>query len=78
MSNELKSLENRCATCDYWAGDKKKAKSMFAENPVSMHLTKGWPDDGDCKIDYKFTRTIYSGDASIEIKFDAKCGKHGV
>lgn len=74
MSDKLESLEHRCATCTYWAGDKKKANTMFAENPVSMHLTEGWPDDGECKIHYESINTRVDGYAYVEIKFDANFG----
>ena len=77
MSNKLKSvesLENKCATCAYWAGDKIKAKTMFAENPKSMHLAEGWPHDGECRIDHKFMATEVRGNAFVEVVFDANFG----
>ena len=74
MNNPIDSLVMRCATCRYWQGDKEKAEAMFEENPISMDLYKGWPDDGACGIDYEFLNTEIHGDARVSNDFDANFG----
>ena len=70
--NEL--LVMRCATCKCWQGDKKKALKMCEENPLSMDLFKGWPDDGSCGIAYEWLNTEIRGNATAENKVDANFG----
>jgi hypothetical protein len=74
MSNPIYSLDRRCATCKHWQGDKEKAVAMFEEDPLSMDLSKGWPDDGACGIDYEFLNTEINGDATVTNGFDANFG----
>lgn len=68
------ALVMRCATCKYWQGDKEKALKMYAENPLSMDLFKGWPDDGSCGIDYEWLNTEIHGDAIADNTVDANFG----
>jgi len=73
MTDEI-SLEGKCAKCAYWCGSKKESNKMFLENPLSMHLTKGWPNSGECKISYEFLNFNIDGDAIVEVEFDANFG----
>jgi len=70
----VERLVMRCATCKYWQGDKEKAIKMFNENPVSMDLYKGWPNDGNCGIEYEWLNTEVSGDAAVYNTVDANFG----
>lgn len=64
----------RCASCRYWKGDKDKAKSLFEENPISMDLLNGWPNSGDCSVDYEWLKTEICGDASVTHEVPANFG----
>ena len=70
----LESLNNRCATCKYWQGDKEMAAAMFAENITSMDLFEGWPSSGGCGISYEWLSIDIYGDASVSIEVDANFG----
>jgi len=72
--NEVDTLVRRCATCCHWQGDKEKATELFEENPLSMDLFKGWPNDGDCRIDYEFLNVEIHGNATASNTFDANFG----
>ena len=67
-------LAMRCATCRYWQGDKEKAEALFAENPVSMDLFKGWPNSGACGIAYEWLETEIHGDACVSQELPANFG----
>lgn len=74
MTTELDTLVRRCATCKHWQGDKDKAAAMFAENPTSMDVDRGWPDDGACSKDYDFLEVQTVGDAYTNVYFYANFG----
>jgi len=75
MAKETLSLEGRCATCTHWQGDKKEAARMLKDDPISMDLFKGWPNDAVCGIDYEWLNTdIECGDARVIFTVDANFG----
>lgn len=74
MIGKNEHFSMRCATCKYWRGDKEKAMRMYTENPVSMDLYDGWPDDGVCVIDYQWLNTEINGDAVARNTVDANFG----
>ena len=68
------SLIMRCATCRYWQGDKATAMRLFKDNESSMNLFKGWPNSGDCGIDYEWLETEVHGDATVSHEVPANFG----
>ncbi len=74
LAVDLQRLVMRCFTCKYWDGDKEKAMKQFEENPISMDLFKGWPEDGRCGIDYEWLNIDINGDACVDKTVDANFG----
>ena len=70
----MKPLINRCATCRHWQGDKAKALAAFKENPVSMDLDKGWPNNGECAKSYDWSDFEIVGHAYVEVELNANFG----
>ena len=71
----VESLEKRCWKCQYWGGDKKKVEQNFKNNPISMDLTKGWPEYGKCSQANEWADIeISGGDAFVELTVSANFG----
>ena len=71
---EKDDFEGRCISCMYWTGDKEKAVSRHADNPISSDLFKGWPEPGNCNISYEWLYIHAHGDASVTIEVDSNFG----
>lgn len=70
----MNSLKGHCATCRHWEGDKEGAMLLFKENPMSMDLHNGWPNEGDCGKSYLFLNLYITGNATVETAVDANFG----
>ena len=66
--------EEHCVTCKYWQGDKEISISNYLENPVSMDLEAGWPEDGECWSDHAWFHIEVLGDATAKLVVDANFG----
>lgn len=74
MTEQHDALVRRCATCKYWQGDKEKASAMYKENPISMDFDRGWPEDADCGLSYKWAELSVEGDAVAWLYVPANFG----
>ena len=66
---------NQCLTCRHWGGDKTKMRNLIEEDAcLAMHLTKGWPEYGDCAASYQWLELQIHGDAVATIEVPANFG----
>ena len=67
-------LLNKCASCNYWMGDRETVFRAYKENELSTDLDNGWMQSGECNNSHRFIFVEINGDAWIEVTFDPGYG----
>jgi hypothetical protein len=70
----MDAYKDRCLTCIHWEGDRKAVWRMVKDHPMCMDINNGYAASGGCKQQYEFMSVEITGDASVEVEFDAWFG----